>query len=323
MNKKKIRNIIISAVILLVAGYAAYMCLHYFFYREYKQCLAEYTFEPGTEFQPLSEASPSVTGMVLAAENDVLKLYTNLKTTEIAVYDKRSGETVYSNPPDRNEDSIATGLNKTGLNSQFVVTYLDHMLTSTTMHNFDYSVEREQFKVESVDNGLRYIYLLGDLTSPTGLVPPLITAERLEEKVLSLLEEKDAKTIRNSYVDSADHPGFLELTQGSRNNRVGLSKMNRLFEQVGYTVADFDIDAAAAEGGEPLVRTTFTVALEYRLVGDQLEVTVPTSQIVETGSGKITSITLLPYFGAGGMNAQGCLLVTYGSGSLIHFNYGK
>ena len=323
MNKKKIRNIIISAVILLVAGYAAYMCLHYFFYREYKQCLAEYTFEPGTEFQPLSEASPSVTGMVLAAENDVLKLYTNLKTTEIAVYDKRSGETVYSNPPDRNEDSIATGLNKTGLNSQFVVTYLDHMLTSTTMHNFDYSVEREQFKVESVDNGLRYIYLLGDLTSPTGLVPPLITAERLEEKVLSLLEEKDAKTIRNSYVDSADHPGFLELTQGSRNNRVGLSKMNRLFEQVGYTVADFDIDAAAAEGGEPLVRTTFTVALEYRLVGDQLEVTVPTSQIVETGSGKITSITLLPYFGAGGMNEQGYLLVPNGSGSLIHFNNGK
>lgn len=323
MKKIKMRTVIIAAVILLIVGYAAYMCLHYFFYREYEQCLAEYAYEPGANFEPLPEAAPSVKGMVLAAENDALKLYTNPKTTEIAVYDKRNGETVWSNPPDRNEDAIATGLNKTGLNSQFMVTYLDHMLTSTTLYNYDYSVQREQFKAESLNNGLRYIYLLGDLTSPTGLVPPLITPERLQEKVLSILSEKDAKTVRNSFADSADHPGFLELTSGTRNNRVGLAKMNRLFEEAGYTMIDFDADAAAAEGGQPVERTTFTVALEYRLAEDRLEVTVPTSRIEETGRGKITSIALLPYFGAGSMNEQGYMLVPNGSGSLIQFNNGK
>ena len=108
---------------------------------DYEQCLARYSYEPGAEFEPLPEAEPSVPGMVLAAESDVLKLYTNTKTTEIAVYDKRTGEITWSNPPDRNADNIATGINKIALHSQFMVTYVNHMMTQATMYNFNYSVE--------------------------------------------------------------------------------------------------------------------------------------------------------------------------------------
>ena len=320
---KKIRFIIILTLIVAVLGYAAFMCFYYFFYYEYKQYLTQdYTYEVGTEFKPLEDSDPKVKGMVLAAENDILKLYTNTKTTEIAVYDKRTGVITYSNPVDRAEDTIATGKNKIALNSQFMVTYYDSSRSEATMYNYDLSVEREQYEIEKIENGIRYIYLLGDLTNPTGLVPPLLTPERLNE-LQSRLDEKDARTLRNAYKDSDDHPGFKELTAVGSSSKVGLQKLNAIMEKMGYTQEDYDADAAVAAGGEVQIPTTFSIPLEYRLVDDKLEVSIPTGNIKETGVGKIGKIDLLCYFGAGGLNEQGYLLVPNGSGSLIYFNNGK
>jgi len=320
---KRIRLIIILTLIAAVLGYAAFMCFYYFFYDEYKQYLTQdYSYEVGTEFVPLDDSSPSVKGMVLAAENDVLKLYTNTKTTEIAVYDKRTGVITYSNPIDRADDKLATGKNKIALNSQFMVTYYDSSRSEATMYNYDLSIEREQFEIEKLENGIRYIYLLGDLTNPTGLVPPLLTPERLLE-LQSKLDEKDARTLRNAYKDSDDHPGFKELTAVGSSSKVGLQKLNAIMEKMGYTQEDYDADAAVAAGGQVQIPTTFSIPLEYRLVDDKLEVSIPTGNIKETGAGKIAKIDLLCYFGAGSINEQGYLMVPNGSGSLIYFNNGK
>jgi hypothetical protein len=323
VKKVSIKKVILFTVTLLTIAYAVYICFHYFLYRDYEQCLAKYSYEPGAEFEPLPEDEPSVPGMVLAAESDVLKLYTNTKTTEIAVYDKRTGEITWSNPPDRNADNIATGINKIALHSQFMVTYVNNMMTQATMYNFNYSVEREQYHAEKIDNGIRYVYLLGDLSNPTGIVPPIISPERLEALVLSKLDEKDARTIRSNYTEASDHPGFLELTSGIRASRVGLQKMNRLFEEAGYSMEDFNQEAAMASGGEVQEPTTFTVPLEYSLADDKLEVCIPTAGIEETGKGKIISISLLQFMGAGGLDEEGYILVPNGTGSLIKFNNGK
>ena len=102
----------------------------------------------------------------MVAESDVLKLYTNTKTTEIAIFDKRNGQIVYSNPGTGKKDEIASGRNKVALNSQLAVTYYDSSMTRATMYNYDYSVERGQFDIEVLENGIRYIYLLGNLESP-------------------------------------------------------------------------------------------------------------------------------------------------------------
>lgn len=320
---KKIRLVIIGIVLAAVVGYGLHLCLNYFFYNAYRQYLKGYTYEEGTPFSPLEDQGKHVPGMVLAAENDYLKLYTNPETTEIAVYDKRSGQLTYSNPPDRSEDAIATGRNKSALSSQFTLTYYDITMTEATMNNYEFSVERGQFEIEKLKDGIRYVYLLGDLTNPTGIVPPVISPERLEEKVLSRLEDKDAKTIKSSYMESESYPGFLELTAGIRVSKVGLQKLNKLFEKAGYTIADFDEDAALVSGGEAQERTTFTIPLEYRLVGQHLEVSIPTGQIIETGSGKLAAIDLLCFLSAGGVNEDGYLFVPNGSGSLIYFNNGK
>lgn len=318
----KIKLIIIAVFVLAAAGIAAYMCINYFFYDEYKKYLTDNTYEEGTEFKTLNDSDSKVEGMVLVAENDILKLYTNTTTTEVAVYDKRSGETIYSNPKDRADDSIATGRLKTDLNSQFVLSYYDNAMTLGTMYNYDYSVERNQYTMESIKDGIRYIYLLGDMGSATGMVPMYITAERLEQ-FLSNLTEKEAKQIRPYYNTSSTVEGFLELQQSMQKNKVRLQKMEKLLIQAGYTQEDFDADTAAASGGEGKERTTFTVPLEYRLIEDKLVVSVPTDHIVETGSGRLAKIDLLSYFGAGGMDEEGYILVTNGAGSLINFNRGN
>lgn len=324
MMKKstKIKLIIIAVFVLAAAGIAAYMCVNYFFYDEYKKYLTDYTYEEGTEFKALKDTDNKVEGMVLVAENDILKLYTNTTTTEVAVYDKRSGETIYSNPKDRANDAIATGRLKTDLNSQFMISYYDNAMTLGTMYNYDLSVEREQFTMTSIKDGIRYTYLLGDMKSATGLVPVFITAERLEQ-FLSNLTEKEAKSIRTYYTESTTVAGFMELQQGIRKNRNRMQKMENLLIQAGYTQEEFDADSAAATGGEGEERTSFTVPLEYRLIEDKLVVSVPTDQIVETGSGRLARIDLLSYFGAGGTEEEGYMLVMNGTGSLINFNRGN
>jgi hypothetical protein len=322
IKSKKFKVAVILVVIIAVLLYVAYICLYYLFYVKYKACLTGYVYEEGKEFVPLTDSNPVVEGMVLAAENDVLKLYTNLDTTEIAVYDKRTGEIVYSNPVDREKDTIATSLNKVALNSQFALTYYNSTMTESVMYNYNYSVEKGQFEVEAIENGIRYIYLLGNLESPTGVVPLYITEERLNEKVLSKLSERDARTIRRNYIESRTVKGFLELTKGAQSSKLGMQKMNQLFEEAGYTIEDYNYDMkmAGVKVAEP---TTFTVPLEYRLVGDKLQVSIPTGRIVETGTGKLAKIDLLCFFGAAGMDEEGYILVPNGSGSLIYFNNDK
>ena len=153
-----------------------------------------------------------------------------------------------------------------------------------------------------------------NLDSPTGIVPH-ITLERMEEKILSKLSEREAKTIRNSYIESKEKEGFMELTNGAKASRVGLQKMNQLLEKAGYTQADFDEDAAMAAGGKVEERTTFTIVLEYRLQDEKLIVNVPTNQIKETGSGRIANIDLLSFFGAGTSEEEGYIFVPNGVGS--------
>ena len=65
MNKsKKIRLIIITAIVLGLLGYVAYMCLNYFFYNEYRKYLTRYSVMEGKEYSGLEDADPKGEGSV-------------------------------------------------------------------------------------------------------------------------------------------------------------------------------------------------------------------------------------------------------------------
>ena len=220
--------------------YLAYYLVHYTFYDRYEDFLTSYEYEQGTAFTPAAESGSDVPGMSLVCENEYLKLYTDTKTAAVAVYDKRNGSVTYSNPPDADSDAIANAANLNFLKSQFMLTYYNSDGTQGTLDSYSQSVAKGKFSVESIANGVRYLYRIGN--------------------------EKN--------------------TDGS-------------------------------EG------TYFDVALEYRLDGDSVLVSIPVCAIKEYGTGGVGRIQLLRMMGAADTSESGYMVVPNGSGSLIDFNNGK
>lgn len=322
MKKKgKALKIFFSAVILLAGIYLTYYLIHYYFYDAYKEYLTDYTVEGGTEFVPIPETSSDVEGMVLVSESDELKLYTNTKTAEIAVYDKRNGVITYSNPPDADNDSFASSANKNYLKSQIILEYFNENRALNTYDSFSMAVEQDQVQVEAIEDGIRYTYEMGDKSSATGIVPIYIQQTVLDD-VLSKLDEEGLKFVKGKYRTSDIAEGYLELLEASRSGASTLRKLNAYFEEAGFT-EDMYNEQMLASGAEGAIPLTLTIAIEYRLEDDGLKVSVPMSLVKEVGGGKIYRIQVLRYMGAASTDEEGYMVVPNGSGSLIYFNNEK
>ena len=115
--------------------------------------------------------------MDLVAENDILKLYADPKTGYVAIYDKRNQQTVYSNPLEADEDAVANNTNKNYLKSQFILDYYNAARTAGSYDSYSMSVAKDQLEVESIDNGIRFIYTLGEEASIYYYVPYYISNE--------------------------------------------------------------------------------------------------------------------------------------------------
>lgn len=321
---KKIILSVVSVVVLAVAVYLIYTLVHYKLFRDYKDYLVDNeAYEEGTAFTAKSDSAPSVDGMQLAAENDFLKLYINTKTAETAVYDKRTGTTTYSNPPEGASDALASKTNKAYLQSQLIVDFYNASRNSTTYNSYDYSTSLGQFELESITNGVRVLYTIGDMSSETGIVPEYIETERLES-YLAKLGEKDAKYVRQRFVEWEEKEGWMALVEGVKGAASQLRKMNSYLAEAGYTEEDYEADMIAS-GVEGALPTYFVIPLEYTLEADGLRVRIPVEQIEENGDGMIYRIQLLRYFGASNMADEdgGYILVPNGAGSIIYFNNGK
>lgn len=321
-KSKKILIGVVSLIAAVVLIWFAYYLIHFYFYNHYKDYLTSYDYEEGTEFTPIAESAGDVEGMVLAAQSDQLKFYVDTETGYVAVYDKRNGQTVYSNPLNADEDAIANGTNKNYMKSQLIVDYFNTARTIGTYDSYSYCVEMgDQLEVESIENGVRFIYTLGDLTAATGIVPQYISSETLDA-VCALMDADDAKFVRTKYKESNVADGYMELLESAAKGASQIRKLNRAFESAGFTQEDYnrEMEGSGVEGAVPI---SFEIPLEYRLVGDAVEVSVPMCAVKENGGGSIYRISMLRFFGAAGTNENGYLLVPNGSGSLINFNNGK
>ena len=313
-KNRKAKIIIIIVVILLVAlGIFAFPRVKKMLMEnDYKAYLKEENKKETTEFKALKDDDKVVSDMVLVAENDNFKLYTNQKTTEIALYDKRSKEVYYSNPLDKDS---AVGQE---LNAQFTITYYDSARKSATMDNYTMSTALEQFEIAGIENGIRYTYTLGDLEAENGIVPLVITKERLES-FLANVSESDAKFIRKKYKESDTYADSYELLEASITV-INIKKMTKILEEAGYNQEEYNKDMADVGVEE---QVSFTIPLDYQLTEDGLTVSIATSEIKEFGGAKLYCITLLKHFGAANLEDEGYIFVPNGSGSLIYFNNGK
>lgn len=323
-KSRKILLGLIGIVLITAASLLGWWYFHYYSYNVYRDYLTSYDYEEGVEFTSLSEEESDVEGMVLAAENDTLKLYANTESGEVAIVDKRNGEITYSNPVGVDEDTVANETNKNYMRSQLIVDYYNTSRTTGTYDSYTYCTSLGQLEVESLEDGIRFIYTIGDMSSSTGLVPEYISEETLND-VMSKLSEDDAKEVAKKYTTGTTDglaDGYLELLESAKKGASQLRKLNKYFEEAGFTEENYlrEMEGSGIEGAVPI---SFEIPLEYRLVNDGVEATIPMSEVVENGGGSIYRIQMLRYFGAAGTEEDGYMLVPNGSGSLIYFNNGK
>lgn len=318
-GKRVLLWVIVVALLILLA-WGGYHLLRYRFNNGYRDLLAtEYALEAGNGFSPIKEDTPSVQQMVLVAENDLLKLYTDTKTARVAIYDKRDGTVAYSNPVDAQNDSIANTTNKNNLMSQFVLTYYNAARTTGTFDSYSMSVQKDQVTAESIDNGIRYIYELGEPKQIDYYVPYYLSAEKFDE-VSAQVTDSEKANLQRVYLQEEN--GLYSLIQTTRNNPRGQAKLDKIFQSVGFTHEDY-YEQMALGGEESAIPISFSISLEYRLTGDALEVSMPVSAIKENGGGMIYRVQLLPSFGAASQEENGYMVLPNGSGSLMNFNNGK
>lgn len=320
-TSKKILIAFISIIAAVILIFLARWLIRYYFYNGYQNELSSYSYEEGGEFQAISETKSDVADMVLAAENDTLKLYVNTSSGAVAVVDKRNGNITYSNPTDADKDSIASGTNKAYLKSQLIVDYFNTTRTQGTFDSYSYCAERGQLEVESIANGVRFLYTMGDLSSETGIVPRYISADTLE-KVMERMSEEGSTFTRKKYTESKVADNYYELLESAVKGASQLRKLNNYFTEAGFTEEEY-IAEMEGSGVEGLIPISFEIPLEYRLNGDAVDVSIPLSEVKENGGGSIFRIQMLRYFGAAGTEEEGYMLVPNGSGSLINFNNGK
>lgn len=291
----------IAAIILIAIGaYFAHYYVKYVSYNEHKDLMkSEYDteYEKGSEYKPLANDN-KVPGMDLIAQNDKYHLYINKTNASIAVYDKANEEITLSNPTNPEKDIIAqNAYEQARLQSQMIISYYNTQRELTSWYSYTDAVEKGQFTIENIENGVRVIYQYGDLESKTGIIPLYISEERFEE-VTSKMSKESAKAIKSLYSKSTSVSGFMEIGEDSIVGHASTKrKLTAYFEEAGYTAEDCEKDVLES-GVEGVLPITFVIPLEYRLVDDGLQVNVPTSQIEETGGGKLAQIQLLNLMGA-------------------------
>ena len=281
--------------------------------------------EPGGEPQWLADRTAGVPGMELAAESDTLGLYVHPQTAEVAVMDRRSGHMWYSNPTERDEDGKASPFEKEMMSSQFSIRFRDSLTNQLSFMSFADSVAKGQFVLESIDNGVRITYSLGDMSLGVEAMPKYISVARFEEKVLSKLSEEEATYVYRRYYPLKENPDVMERLDEVVKRELVLKKMLDAFKKAGYTEDDLAADNAehGIETQGSSDKPGFVVPLEFRLDGERLAVTLLSGLIEEAEGYYITSIDLLRHFGAAAGDQTGYMLVPDGTGALIYFNNGK
>lgn len=313
---KKLVYAFLGVFAFIIIEYLTFYLINYYFYDAYEAYYSEDTYEEGKEFTASQKGTGELEAFTLAAEQDDLQLYINTETCVVAVVQKSTGDIVSTNPLDKKGGRFL---------NQMTVNYLKGS-TSGNYQTVD-SVDDGTYVLESIENGVRVIYTMGNTQPLNKTVPLALTNERMAE-LLGRMSAADAKAFdRFYYVEGHQNnslgKGYRMLNDNMADGTsASLATAVAILERIGYTAEEYQADKKST-GVEETYKASFIIPLEYRLVNGSLEVNIPTTQIKEAGGGTITNIELLRFFGAATEEESGYAVVPNGSGSLINFNNGK
>lgn len=274
----------------------------------------------------------------IVLENDSLKLTMDPLTTQFTLEVKKTGKIWYSNPQDVDNDNVALGLEKTNLKSTLLMSYCSSGGMEFQFNNYQQSTVNGLYEIETGEDYIRVLYSLGNVEREY-IYPPVATEsdfnkwtgmmtqedkfyveKRYKKCSLDSLKGDEKETMLATYPVLETEPIYLVTDNLGPVIKVNLENK---FESIGYTMEDFKADKAlnVAESGTD--QTVFNVTMVYRLEGDELVVEIPFNELEFKKSTPLYTLTPLPYFGAGGSEDEGYVLVPEGGGAIINFNNGK
>lgn len=272
-------------------------------------------------------------------ENEYLHFELDAETSHFVVKDKSTGEEWKSLPDNVDKDSIAIASNKNLMSSTAVVTYTNAS-GDTDMDNFTYSIQNRNYLIEQPsDTEIRVRYAIGKIEREYQ-IPSAIPQERYEA-FLSNVKKSTQKKINGSYSlwepDKLDkkknveetmalYPAIAEQPMYILNPDVksgNKEKLEEYFADTGYTREDYELDLQWVAGSRETGGPVFNLTMVYKLDGSDLVLEVPYDEIRYRPDYPITSVTILPMFGATDKSHDGFILVPEGGGALINYNSGK
>lgn len=273
--------------------------------------------------QPLaaSFSDARVSGMKGIADNGKLRLLVDEKSGAIAVIHKESNQIWHSNPPSRDQDSLAAGVNKDWLSSQLKIDYYNALGQINSMNSYSDSAAYGQIGFEPIEQGVRVNYQFGKAQRTFEDLPLMVSKARFDE-LSAKLDKTGQRALIIGYKE--DTGKQLYLRNDSALVGLQLDRAIKAFEDAGYTAEELEADMRelgfTQSKPEPRI---FMASIEYRLDGEMLVANIPQSRIHFPSQYPINSISMLGTFGAGGKDEQGAIFVPDGSGALIRFNNGK
>ncbi len=276
-------------------------------------------------------------GMDLALSNDYLELYVDEDEATIAVRDIESGEIWYSAPQDA-DDADASAYYRGLMKAQVTVQYYNESVQSSRMDSYNDCVENEQFEIETTDDGMTITFTIGDAGNSI-LLPAAISEERMAAFSEKMSDKALKKVNRNYTLMSLDemdedekeenlalYPGLetynLYVLRGNVKDYMK-EELAEYFVEAGYTQEDFELDLAELGQTEEVSTPWFIIPVNYSLDKDAVVISVDPSAVTYNEDFYLTTVGLLPYFGAAGLEEEGYMFVPDGSGALIDLNNGK
>ena len=308
-------------------------------------CLVVFVFVPiYSEREKSSGREPHLVfyegdGNNVVIENERLLLEMDAATTQFKITSKDTGKVWLSNPEGRDKDPIAHGVNSDFLSSTLNLTYTISG-SETELNNYRYSMVNQNFNIyKENDTTIRIEYAIGKIER-TYFIPIAITKERFKEltgkmsggdkkKVSSFYSLYDAKQLgKASNLEElksmypAIEEGNLYILKANTDTK-SKEKIESYFSKIGYDQEQYEIDMQNVEQKEENHGPYFNATMILQLDGDQLVVEVPYNEIKYEAEYPLTYVSVLPMFGAAGMDEEGFIFIPEGSGGIIKYNNGK
>lgn len=326
-HKPTVKNWIAFGLTLAILGFLTYIVIRLVNVGKVVQPLFDYY-----EYSEAKKTSDYV------LENDSIRFEMDPATTGFTVLQKNTGRIWYSNPKNAMSDKLALSKEKNNMMSTVLIKYSTENGTDDTYDTYTNSVKRKFYNIERKGNELTVNYTVGQMDRE--YIFPLILyqsdldkwEEGLTKSQRNALERNYHKYNKSSFKGS-ELADMLEKYPGMQDENLYLifetaqnhakQQLEDTFAKLGFTYEDYLENKELYKETNIKEVPAFNITLIYKLEGNSLVVKVPFSEISYRLKYPITQVSLLPYFGAGGPEDQGYMLIPEGSGSIINFNNGK